>query len=64
MVGEQPYKSRDMVVSDSGLGRLLVSTKHCIFKFVTTNIFNCYGAIAFIDFLQKCQLKCVSIKLL
>ena len=25
MVGEQPYKSRDMVGSDSGLGRLLVT---------------------------------------
>ena len=25
MVGEQPYKSRDMVGSDSGLGHLLVS---------------------------------------
>ena len=25
VVGEQPYKSRDMVGSDSGLGRLLVN---------------------------------------
>ena len=25
LVREQPYKSRDMVVSDSGLGRLLVN---------------------------------------
>ena len=24
VVGEQPYKSRDMVGSDSGLGRLLI----------------------------------------
>ena len=27
VVGEQPYKSRDMVGSDSGLGHLLVSVK-------------------------------------
>ena len=27
MVGEQPYKSRDMVGSDSGLGHLLVILK-------------------------------------
>ena len=27
MVGEQPYKSRDMVGSDSGLGGLLVNVK-------------------------------------
>ena len=26
MVGEQPYKSRDMVGSDSGLGDLLIIT--------------------------------------
>ena len=33
MVGEQPYNSRDMVGSDSGLGRLLVSLKKILYRY-------------------------------
>ena len=34
MVGEQPYKNRDMAGSDSGLGHLLVNT---LFEFTRSN---------------------------
>ena len=37
MVGEQPYKSRDRVGSDSGLGHLLVSVIKNRRNFVSAN---------------------------